>query len=214
LNSRQLIIGLALQAAAFLTWWSSARILYMAGWLGVLLVSLPLFVASPFFLMRSGLPLPFRLLLSFWILFFPLYFAGQAAMESWSIRTEVFLIPSGFRGHVKVRFGIPDGAPEEREGSNVVFRVEPDGELRTRVHEPRLKFRDQTRYDRREYYLVDSAGMRMRIEPPVPYELARIPVDKVIVSLAGEHFIGNDVTLYEFYVGAPAEIKKLWEQRN
>ena len=64
---RRLLIGVGLQICAFLVGVASGWLLYSAGWLGVLLISAPMFIASPFFLMRSAAPLPVRLLMSFWI---------------------------------------------------------------------------------------------------------------------------------------------------
>ena len=67
---RRLKIGVALQAGAILSfplfnWLLSG---YFA-WLPELVISIPLFLASPFFLMNSkAAPLPLRLGLSFWYL--------------------------------------------------------------------------------------------------------------------------------------------------
>jgi hypothetical protein len=173
----------------------------------------PLFLTSIFYLMRSGAPLPLRLLLSFWILSIPAYHLTLTALESWSIRGEIFLIPSNYRGHVKVAFDTPGGVPEEMEGKNVVFRIAPDGLLNTRVSEPRLKYRDSERYAKRQFYLVDASGVRTKIEQPEPYDLSLVPADKVILSLAGEHFQDKRVILFDFYVGTPEQIKAFWNQR-
>lgn len=211
--SRNLLIGLALQAAALVAAWASVRLLYFMSWAGVLLISTPLMIASVFYLMRSGLPLPLRILLSFWIGLFPLYSAAQSMIEWRSVRPEVYLIPKSFRGHVEVRFGIAGGAPLEAAGKALVFRVGADGQLSSQVKESRLRFHDDARYARREFYLVEENGGRSRIEQPVPYDLDQVPKDKVILSIAGESFHGDQVSLFEFYVGTPDEVRRFWSER-
>src|SRR5262245_57306575 len=118
---KPLIIGIALQVGAFLISMLSAKLLYYAGWLGWF-ISVPMFVASPFFLMRSAAPLPVRLLTSFWILAIPAYFLTILAIEHSKVRTEVLLIPQGYRGLMAVNFDEKNGSGPEREGEKAVFR--------------------------------------------------------------------------------------------
>ena len=68
----KIIVGVCLQGLCILTGYMSVWILYSGCWLGILLISMPLFVASIFVLMKSGAPLWARLILSFWPLIFPL----------------------------------------------------------------------------------------------------------------------------------------------
>src|ERR1051325_11549624 len=104
-------------------------------WFFTLLISVPMFLASPFFLMRSGLSLPLRLLLSFWIVAIRGYHLAAYLIESLKVHPEVFLIPSGYRGKVTILFDDPNGAPPERESGKIIYRIGAGGQLRTRVHD-------------------------------------------------------------------------------
>jgi hypothetical protein len=68
----RIIAGVCLQALCILTGYMSVRMLYSACWLGILVLSAPLFVASVFVLMKSGAPLWLRVILSVWPLIVPL----------------------------------------------------------------------------------------------------------------------------------------------
>jgi hypothetical protein len=51
---RGVAIGIGLQIASFLTGYLSMRYLYAMGWFGCLTISVPLFLASPFRIMRAA----------------------------------------------------------------------------------------------------------------------------------------------------------------
>jgi hypothetical protein len=69
---KRIVVGVGLQGLAILIGYVSVWMLYSAGWLGIMVVSTPLFLASVFVLMTSRAPLWGRLLLSFWPLIIPL----------------------------------------------------------------------------------------------------------------------------------------------
>jgi hypothetical protein len=118
---RGIVIGIALQVASFATGYLNIRFLYAMGWFGCLVISVPLFLASLFYIMRAPAPLWLRLLLSFWLLGIPLSIAAQTAWERLHLRTEIVLVPPGFHGKAMVRFSDPAGAPEEEEGGKLVL---------------------------------------------------------------------------------------------
>jgi hypothetical protein len=118
---RGIAIGIGLQIAAFVTGYLSVRYLYAMGWFGCLVISVPLFLASPFQIMRAPAPFWVRLVLSFWILAIPLYHVAFFAWEYVNIRTEKVLIPAGFEGKVRIQFDDPAGVPEETEGNQFSF---------------------------------------------------------------------------------------------
>ena len=58
-----------------------------------------------------------------WLVLFYLNWPGR--------RTRVFLIPDGYRGVFTVTDGIPGAPPLPTEDWTYVFRIPPDGKLRT-----------------------------------------------------------------------------------
>jgi len=62
----RIIAGVCLQGLCVLTGYLSVWILYSGSWLGILLLSAPLFLASVFVLMKADTPLWARVLLCLW----------------------------------------------------------------------------------------------------------------------------------------------------
>src|SRR6187402_3512608 len=163
---RGIVIGIALQVASFATGYLSLRFLYAMGWFGCLVISVPLFLASPFYILRAPSPLWLRLLLSFWILGIPLSLAAETAWERFRLRTEIVLVPPGFHGKAMVYFSDPAGAPEEEEGGKLVLRLGANGELRTRAQQRKFSsdWVDSWYNERREFYFLEPNGQRARLE--------------------------------------------------
>jgi len=203
---RGIAIGIGLQIASFCTGYLSIRYLYAMGWFGVLVVSIPLFLASPFQIMRAPAPLWLRLLLSFWLLAYPLYLAGDFAWEYAHIRPEIVLIPAGFHGTVKVHFSDPAGVPEETEGGKLVLRIGANGELRTQARQRRFSnYAVNSRYEeRREYFFLEPSGHRVR-----PDLLSvNDGTDRNGVIPGGTGFEADRLVWLELYAGTPAEYLK------
>jgi hypothetical protein len=87
------------------------------------------------------------------------------ALEWRMVRTEIFLIPADYRGKVTVTLDDPNGAPPEREGTSLVFRIPSSGQLSSREHSgfAYLGAVNQAIDDRRQFYLVDKSGGRTRV---------------------------------------------------
>lgn len=190
MNVTALVVGLALQAGSLLAAWASVRLLWAASWLGILVVSVPMFAASPFFLMNSGLPLPARLALSFWIVLIPAAHLLFAAAETLCARRQVFLVPEGFRGRVTVRFWEKDGEAPIEKGRTLVLQVAADGTLRTRAEEAWFWNRsaNAARDRKREFYRIDEAGRRTA-------------VGRVEVGGVGEHYQDGRLIQVDFTIG-------------
>jgi len=209
---RRLLIGVGLQICAFLVGVASGWLLYSAGWLGVLLISAPMFIASPFFLMRSAAPLPVRLLMSFWILFIPAYHVATIVIEYTKVRTEVLLIPQGYRGLMALKFDEKTGAAAQEEEGKLVFRIGADGEGRTQAHEPRFSNRDpdESREQRREYYFVDAAGKRTRVARE---STSTETGDRVVVFPTGDYFDKHGgISRVEWFVGTSTDQRNYYAE--
>src|SRR5687767_7291746 len=100
MNDRYLAIGLGLQLAAIL----ATMCLNPFGWVGCVVTG-PVFIVGVVLVMKSDASLPVRLVLSFWLLAFPLLAYATQLIEALRMRREVFLIPMGFRGEFRVEFG-------------------------------------------------------------------------------------------------------------
>ncbi|MBI2684737.1 MAG: hypothetical protein HYX27_00360 [Acidobacteria bacterium] len=200
---RGIVIGIALQLASWGSAWLFSRYLYAIGWLAGLLISVPLFVASPFYLMRAPAPLWVRLLLSFWILLFPAYYLGLYVWENWQLRTEIVLIPVEFQGKAKVHFGETGGAAEELEGGKLLLRLGKNGELHTRASQRKFASDslNEARWRGREYYSVTPDGKRVRLEEPNPLEGAALAPGQIVIFGMGESWEGNRIRSADFYVG-------------
>ena len=203
---RGIAIGIGLQIASFVTGYLSIRYLYAMGWFGVLVVSIPLFLASPFQIMRAPAPLWVRLLLSFWLLAYPLYHAAFFAWEYVHIRPEIVLIPAGFRGKARIYFSERAGVPEEMEGGKLVLRIGANGELRTQARQRRFSnYWVNSWYDeRREYYFLEPPERRVR---PDVLSVNDGP-DRGGVIPGGVGFEEDRLVWLDFYVGTPGEYLK------
>ena len=206
---RAVLIGIGLQVASLVTGYLSTRYLYYAGWLGVLIVSVPLFVASLFVLLRAPAPLALRLLLSFWILSIPCYYVATAVWEFAWMRSEIVLMPVGTHGKVTIYFQDPSGAPVETEGGRLVLRIGEKGELRTRARQPRLAsdWAASMRRDRREYYLAGPEGQRVRLPVVGSFDAALLPANQICVVWPGESYDDKDIFTVDFHVGTPRQIE-------
>jgi hypothetical protein len=69
---KRIVVGVGLQGFSILFGYLSIWLLYSGGWVGILVLSTPLFLASVIVLMTSRAPLWARLLLSLWPLIIPL----------------------------------------------------------------------------------------------------------------------------------------------
>jgi hypothetical protein len=201
---REIWVGLSLQLAALASAWLFLRTLYAIGWLPALLISVPLFLASPFWLLRAPAPLPVRLLLTCWILAIPAWHAAIYALEYRQLKTEIYLIPESFQGKAVVYFG--EGVPVEQEGENLLFRLHPDGTLHTQTILRRATKREvnDARAERRQFYSVAPNGTRqkLRMDPNLQGETP-------LIFPNGESWDGDRITSVDFYIGPPAAIRKL-----
>lgn len=96
---------------------------------------------------------------------------------------EVHLLPEGFRGPVVIIFDQPAGAPEERDGRARLYRVPPNGVLRTQ-----LPFNDG--WSAPDYFFLDRSGRRSPIVRGAPCEDS-LPGDPVQACLMGRMWIGD-----------------------
>jgi hypothetical protein len=107
--------------------------------------------------------------------------------------SEVHLLPSGFRGPVIIVFRQADGAAPEREGRARLYRIPPDGVLRTQ-YEP------NDGWSAPDYFYVDSSGQRTEIARGAPCADS-LPGDPVQACLMGQLYIGDQVGAeYQAYV--------------
>ncbi|MFN0104202.1 MAG: DUF6843 domain-containing protein [Bryobacteraceae bacterium] len=203
---RGIVIGAGLQIAAFVTGYLSVRYLYAMGWFGCLVISVPLFLASPFYILRAPAPLWMRLLLSFWLLAYPLYHAVFFAWEYLNMRPEIVLIPAGFQGKATVHFSDPAGAREETDGGKLVLRIGANGELRTQARQRRFSnYWVNVRSDeRREYYYLEPSGRRVRLDA---LSVNDAP-DRTGVIHGGGGMEGDRMVWLELYVGTPGAYLK------
>lgn len=208
---REAVIGLSLQLASFLLGYLSLRYLYSIGWLPVLLFSVPLFLASPFYLLRAPWPLPLRLLLSFWILAFPLYHILYYIHDRLLMRPEIVLIPEGFQGRAKIWFGDPAGAAPELENGSYLFRLNSTGELHTSVSPTKFESDsvNDLRRETRQYFRIDPTGRRTALEVRTPDAQPPPPPESIIIFAPGESWDNGRIQAADFYVGTPARILEL-----
>lgn len=209
--SRGILIGIGLQLAAIITGYLSLRLLYAMGWFGCLVISVPLFLASPFFILRAPGPLWLRLLFSFWILGIPLSIAAQTAWERLSLRTEIVLVPAGYAGKGIVYFSDPAGKPQEVEDGKLVLRLGGNGELRTQAHQ--RKFESDWVFswygERREFYYLEPNGRRTRIDTITVND----PPERTGAFSLGTAYDAGRIVSIDFYIGTPAQWLKSMETR-
>lgn len=206
-----LAIGLGLQAWAIVIAWACGRLLYAISWLGVLVLAVPAFLAGVGFVLASGAWWPVRALLGGWPLAWPLYSVGRYAVERRRMWPEVFLVPVGYAGEVAVEFDAADGAPEEREGGSRVYRIGPDGTLRTRAACPRFASTslNQDRSNGRRVFAVDAAGARVELERPESLNLDAPNDDgRPIVGATTEYYDGRRVLRVTLDVGTRAQLRE------
>ena len=209
--SRGIFIGIGLQLAAFITAYLSLRFLYSMGWFGCLVISVPLFIASLFFILRAEGPIWVRLLLTFWILGIPLSSAAQTAWERLHLRTEIVLVPAGYVGKGIVRFSDPAGKPQEVEDGKLVLRLDANGELRTQAHQQKFEsdLAFSTYGERREFYYVEPTGNRIRIDS---ITVNNAPERSGVIPLGTAYDAGRIVSI-DFFVGTSAQWSKSMENR-
>ena len=207
---RSMLVGLGLQLGAFLVAYLSLRYLYAIGWLPVLVVSVPMFLASVFVLLSAPVSLALRGLLSGWVLVFPLYWLGVYLWEYRQFREEIVLVPEGYEGKLRIRFGEAAGKAEETENGRLLLRVGTDGELRTQTRLRKFSSDSltQARNEGRVVYAVSAAGGRTRLEPD-----RELTGERVVVFPMGEGWRGDQVVSVEFLVGKGSTIRRLLEER-
>ena len=81
----------------------------------------------------------------------------------WTSDPDVYLIPEGYIGPVVVAFEQEDGEPVRRSGDTLVYRIPPDGVLRTQAPFP-------DGYHHIFYYYVDAQGRRSPLPMHSPIE--------------------------------------------
>lgn len=86
---------------------------------------------------------------------FPAYFL-LISCGSKKVTPEIFLIPSGYRGEVKVIFGEPCGNKESFDGKKRLYIVPESGILIS-------QFKQEFGIINQEYYYVDANGQRTLI---------------------------------------------------
>lgn len=208
---RGIVIGILLQIAAFATGYLNIRFLYAMGWFGCLVISVPLFLASPFYIMRAPAPLWLRLLLSFWLLGIPLSLAAETAWERLRLRPEIVLVPPGFHGKATVYFSDPAGAPEVVEGGKLVLRLGANGELRTLAQQRKFSsdWVDSWYNERREFYFLEPSGQRIKLETITVNDAP----DRAGAISMGTGYDAGRLLWVEFYIGTPGEWLKSMEKR-
>jgi len=208
---RGIVIGIGLQIASFATGYLSLRYLYAMGWFGCLVISVPLFLASPFQIMRAPAPLWLRLLLSFWLLAYPMYHAAYFGWEYTKLRPEIVLIPPGYQGVVKIYFGDEAGLPEEIESGKLVLKIGANGELKTKARQRRFENHSVNAWydERREYYFIERSGQRVR---PALITVNDAP-EKPGIILGGVGYDGGWLVWLELYAGTPAGYLKNLQAR-
>ncbi len=205
-----LIIGLALQVGAIAMAYVSNRILYAIAWLFILVVCFPVFFVSPFYLMRTGLPLVIRLILSFWILAFPIYWSALLIYDWNRVPTEVFLIPDGYRGLVTVILDQPDGVPVEHEGKKFIFRVGADGKLKTQMRQPTFSNTEcvDALFNQREYYWINASGAKVKLNYPTPLDGDALAPDQVIITQVPGPAETQNLNAIHLLIGTISDFRK------
>lgn len=83
-------------------------------------------------------------------------------------RGEIFLIPDGFTGKVRIEFNHPDGAKQIFEDHSYVFQIPKDGQLKS----SHLNERCDNPIETRTFYLITASGERKRLatfsDPQLP----------------------------------------------
>ncbi len=79
-----------------------------------------------------------------------------ASCGSKKVTPEIFLIPSGYRGTVKVVFNEPCGSKESLEGNKRLYIIPENGVLIT-------QFKQELGIINQEYYYIDAKGGRQLI---------------------------------------------------
>jgi hypothetical protein len=207
-----LSIGVALQAGTFYFARLCDRLLYSIGWLPTLVIGVPMFVSGILFVWGSGAWWPLRMVLGGWPLAVPTCIIGRYFLERRHLRRDVILVPAGYTGRVTVEFEVADGAEAEYENGSRLFRVGPDGTLRTRAGCRWFASRSLNvdRWQRRRIFIADAGGARTDVTPPNRFSLDGLPEDRVIVSPGGEHCDEKDrrVVKLVFDVGTVAQVRR------
>ena len=211
-----LILGVVFQLLGCLLF-----VLYGSAWI---LIEVPLFALSFVLILTAPAPLALRLVLALWVVVaFVCYLANQSfkniqykarvRAELASLRTEIILIPKGYREFVTIHFDQPAGARPEYEGENPVFRIGPNGESRTQARERFFRDLDEVHFaqsKRRELYWLDGAGVRTRIYSSSQVDREAMAKDQV-VAFEGPLTTDSDspsTRSIEWFVGTLAEYDK------
>jgi len=123
---------------------------------------------------------------------------------------EIYLIPQGYNGHIRVHFNEPNGALINYENGKRIYTIPETGILFTN--------QDETNYNSREYYFVNESGNRKKIKLlnlgyfesyyTNDFEEMDPLSDSVGVFLNGMRGSNNGIHNYS-YVGTYSDYKKL-----
>jgi hypothetical protein len=203
--------GLGLQALSSALAWAFIRFGYSIGWLLVLLISGPLMAAGMIYVLWSDFPLAVRLLCGGWIFGIALWKALSYAIDSNSVKAEVYLIPDSRRGEVNVRFGDPAGEAALEEGGKILLQIAPLGTLSTRYA---VKFRrndlDTKRVKLQEFYFASKDGGRRRIECPEVLDLSKMSDTTLYVFQCGAELGPGDAVARETFVVGTKSAYEQW----
>ena len=91
---------------------------------------------------------------------------------------EMYLIPAGFRGELRVVYGEPGGVAPPVENGRRVLQIPPDG---VTIIQPEYR----SGLIDNEYYLVDAAGGRTRLSDDMQAPVPGSPLPRVHLGGAG-----------------------------
>ena len=106
---------------------------------------------------------------------------------------DIFLIPKGFHGEVKIQYGVKNGRAKESEGFWRIYTIPKDGKLKTQYE---LKG-ESINLSGAKYYYVDEKGNRETINAYCEYcEVKDTISTQIIWGILGENEKGNYQTFY------------------
>lgn len=195
--------GMGLQALSAALAWVFIRFGYSIGWLPTLAISVPLMGAGIYYVFRSDVPLPVRILCGGWIFGLAAWRVVAYSIDSSRVQAEVYLIPEGYRGEVQVFFGKADGEAVVEENGKILLKIGAQGALSTRLavahHGNDL---DSKRTSLQEYYFAMKDGTRKRIDCPEKLDLDKMGENDVSVFTSGSDLgPGGSIARSNFFVG-------------
>ena len=211
-----LFIGFGLQVMALLFAYLCLTFIPYVGWLPAFYVSPLIFLAGIVFIFFSRIRLIFKLVFGFWILIVPISLIGEFHYRKQFIQREVYLIPQNYRGFVTVELNRPEGTHPELEKKVVVFRISPDGRLKTSYRQERLREdMEPERENYREYFYLDEAGNRTKLTAKIGLPEANSTSNEISITPYGSHYDEDSklVSQSEFFVGTPADFQKHFKMK-